>query len=531
VNVASRPAAPLTLAECLAIPPLSAAEVVAGGFGVNRTVRWVHVVDVPNVEECLVGGELVMTSGISLGHDQGHQRRIVPVMEEMDLAGLVVAIGPYVDRVPPVILEMADERGIPVMALPWEVNFRDVLQSVLTAIVDRQHAMLELSAQIHRSLTTLVLEGGDLGDLTERLTVLLDRESFVLDPSFQVVAGGPGRDGPPTPAPRVPEPTRRLRAHRQAAGAPPLEPRVISEAGLDGLLAPVVVERRLHGYLWIDGAGRPFSDLDIVAVEHGATVAALVSYKDDAVLQAEQRHERGVLDLLLDGTPSSADPRFDAARVLPPDATYAVMIVELPGYDPARAEHVAERAVRPVAPAARARWRGNRLVVIVPGQPHPPLDDVLDRLRSAFAESEAPRIGVSQPSLGVSSIGKAYREAGEALRLVPLVDASCRVCRAETVRTLRLVADRSAAADGGRLAIAQLADHDAAHGTELLATLDAYLQQDGNASTTARLLGIHRHTLLNRVERIVALLGVELTPATRLDLRLQLFLHGLRHRG
>lgn len=528
-----KPAAPLTLAECLAIPPLSAAEVVAGSAGVNRTVRWVHVVDVPNVEECLVGGELVMTSGISLGHDQSLQRRIVPVMEEMDLAGLVVAIGPYVERVPPVILEMADARGIPVMALPWDINFRDVLQAVLTAIVDRQHAMLSQSAEIHRSLTHLVLEGCGLDDLTERLTGLLGRESLVLDPACQVVAGGPAsaRDtdgGRPPGAPAAEHKTERLRDLRRLASAALLEPLVVSEPGLDGLLAPIVVERRLHGYLWIDGAGRPFSDLDVVAAEHGATVAALVSYKDDAVERAERRHERSALDLLLDGVPPGPDPRFDAARVLPPDAVFAVAIVDLPGHDPALAEQVAERAVRPVAPETRARWRGNHLVVIVPGFPHPPLDAAVSRLQAAFAAGEPPLVGVSEPAPGIASIGRAYREAGDALRVVPLVDAACRVCRAETVRALRLFADGTATASGSRpLAIARLADHDAVNGTHLLATLDAYLQQDGNASTTARLLGIHRHTLLNRIERIVAVLGIELTPATRLDLRLQLLLNGL----
>jgi DNA-binding PucR family transcriptional regulator len=56
----------------------------------------------------------------------------------------------------------------------------------------------------------------------------------------------------------------------------------------------------------------------------------------------------------------------------------------------------------------------------------------------------------------------------------------------------------------------------------LVQSLACLLDNDWNVSTSARILGIHRHTLLNRIERIEEILALELEPMSRLELRLQL---------
>lgn len=48
----------------------------------------------------------------------------------------------------------------------------------------------------------------------------------------------------------------------------------------------------------------------------------------------------------------------------------------------------------------------------------------------------------------------------------------------------------------------RLRDWDECHGSELLSTLETYFEMDRNAGRTAERLGIHRHTLRQRLERI-----------------------------
>lgn len=66
-----------------------------------------------------------------------------------------------------------------------------------------------------------------------------------------------------------------------------------------------------------------------------------------------------------------------------------------------------------------------------------------------------------------------------------------------------------------------LLDHDRQHGTQLLPTLQAYLEQGLNKQETAAKLFIHRQTLYHRLDKITAVLGEDyLLPQNRLSLEI-----------
>ena len=67
--------------------------------------------------------------------------------------------------------------------------------------------------------------------------------------------------------------------------------------------------------------------------------------------------------------------------------------------------------------------------------------------------------------------------------------------------------------------LAPLRDHDAAEGTQLLATLAAWLENDCSHEATARALGVHRHTVRTRLAHIERLLARDLGSfSTRAEL-------------
>ncbi|MGW1554756.1 helix-turn-helix domain-containing protein, partial [Streptomyces sp. NPDC002346] len=61
--------------------------------------------------------------------------------------------------------------------------------------------------------------------------------------------------------------------------------------------------------------------------------------------------------------------------------------------------------------------------------------------------------------------------------------------------------------------LAPLADHDARQGTELVASLRAFLENHGQWEAASAALGVHRHTLRARVERVQLLLPADLESA------------------
>jgi purine catabolism regulator len=63
-------------------------------------------------------------------------------------------------------------------------------------------------------------------------------------------------------------------------------------------------------------------------------------------------------------------------------------------------------------------------------------------------------------------------------------------------------------------------------GRELIRTLEAYFEHNGNLSQTAEALFVHRNTLIYRMERLATITGLNLdNPETRLAVQLALHIY------
>jgi DNA-binding PucR family transcriptional regulator len=121
---------------------------------------------------------------------------------------------------------------------------------------------------------------------------------------------------------------------------------------------------------------------------------------------------------------------------------------------------------------------------------------------------------ISSLSSGVGSLARLRDQAVTALAVVDLASGS-RAVRFEDVEAEVLVRDVVARlGPGARLsALDRLVAHDAEHGGELVATLQAYLQEHGSASRTAAALGVHVTTVRHRLARITDVSGARLDRA------------------
>jgi DNA-binding PucR family transcriptional regulator len=80
-----------------------------------------------------------------------------------------------------------------------------------------------------------------------------------------------------------------------------------------------------------------------------------------------------------------------------------------------------------------------------------------------------------------------------------------------------------------RTALAPVLDYDAAHGTLLRQTMEAYFAAGGSPGRAAETLHVHVNTVTQRLARLGSLLGSDWQrPERALDLQLALRLHRLR---
>src|SRR5213078_3954807 len=207
------------------------------------------------------------------------------------LAALAIKLHRYLDAVPPQMLAEADRRGFPIIEFPDGVGFDDVLNEVLTELLNRQAAVLARSEEVHRALVSVVLEGGGLEDLVAELARILGGPVMVTNPDGRVVA----RAGDPGELARLArgecfDASGRFRVEREPASSPAPGYAVVR----------VVAGRVDHGRI-VAFAPAAVTDADVHCLERAATVAALAITKRLAVAAVEDKYRADFLRDLVTG--------------------------------------------------------------------------------------------------------------------------------------------------------------------------------------------------------------------------------------
>ena len=105
----------------------------------------------------------------------------------MVLGGLAIALGPYMARIPEGMLADSERTGIPIIGLPWEVNFRDVTYALLTRLMQRQYQFLTGVDRLHRDLLGLAARQGDLTALCAHVARLTSCSVAIADAAHQII--------------------------------------------------------------------------------------------------------------------------------------------------------------------------------------------------------------------------------------------------------------------------------------------------------------------------------------------------------
>ena len=150
----------LTVSEILALEGLSAMRLRAGKQGLQLAVRWYYVAENENIAEWIMGGELVFITGINHPRDEENLIHLLMEGKQRGIAGMVILTGDaYIQAIPPRLIALADELGIPLIEQPYLLKMVIVTERIGTALVRSENAL-----QSQRDILLQLLTG-DYPDL------------------------------------------------------------------------------------------------------------------------------------------------------------------------------------------------------------------------------------------------------------------------------------------------------------------------------------------------------------------------------
>lgn len=507
-------------------------EVVAAAENLDRPVRWVHIADIQEIAPLLKGGELLLTSGLSLSRDPEQDLRYVRELAGVGVAGVFVTLGWSVSEIPAPMVEEADRLHLPIVVLRSPIPFVEVTEQVHSEIINRQYLLLQRAEQMGRDFTELVLHGAGVNQIVETLGNIVNKPVIVEDAAHQVVKyWNPGLGGTDV--------LELWESHSRTGHADVEDPISVKieegDPGCAWLDIPLREEPwgRVHVLL---PAGS-LEEVDNLALDRAATAIALALLSNREAAQLANNAKGDMIADIRRGNFSSPDQIHRRARALGSDLTgkrlHALIVdADFEGYvnrrqltEPGiqRAKHAMLEETRKAVAAAKctaiSTVDSDQILIILglpsAGKTENFLADIGERLADrlpSVMDGLTATVGVSR-ECGVEGLPRAFEEAREAVIYGKSTSTKQPMYRFEELGLHRLILrllELSELPQFVESELGPLLAHDAKSSLKLLPTLAAYLQHSANKSATAKAIHLERRSLYHRLDKISRLLGCDL---------------------
>jgi PucR family transcriptional regulator, purine catabolism regulatory protein len=535
----------LTVREMLGQDAMRGAQIIAGADGLDRVVRRLNVMTVPNIVRWTKQDEFLLTTGYPLPRQPGEFGRLIEQLAAKGLAGLGVKLDEYLAEVPEDAVELADRAAFPIVVIPPASPLDDVLSQTFETIVNRQAAALARRQQIHDAFLRVALTGGGLARLSGELAEILPGADVVIcDPAGYPLAATTrsAAQAPDVRAQYVPGGSGRVNTGWLVAGV-----HKDAETGTPWAAAVIRAGEMRHGWVLAVGGAQGLPGMAGVAVEQAALVAALEITRDLAVLAVEQQFASNALHDLVTGTVGHMDQALERAVRFGWDLRrpLTVLVARHSDVEPAGAEQGDDAARPQEASALRAVELWTRAVrdrdrdaavagfatelVAVMG-----VVDAAALARKIHADMTASTgraysVGVSQVGGGPLDIPRLYEEARVALQVGQRLNGSGAVTNFAGLGLYRLISNVSQAELRAFVhdTLGPVLDLPEPARSDLLKSLAVLSGTRFNVAESARVLHYHYNTMRYRVTKLERMLG-EFADDAAATLRIGVALEVLR---
>jgi len=517
---------------------------LAGEQGLDAPVRWVHISELEDPTPWMSGGELLLTTGLQLDTPK-RQRTFVARLADHQLAGLGFGVGFAHPEVPAALVEAAQARNLPLFEVPYELPFIAITERAFTAIVHEQYTVLRRAIAAHERLERVVLSERGLDGVAGALATLIGGSVLAFDARGAQLARRSFRHELADEA--IAELVRELRErtrggerHAFAPAAPELAGRALALPVGAGGAQEGEREGSVPLQAWLVAVKDEgvFSELDRLTLHQAVTIVALELLRRRVAEDTERRLAGDVLAAIVSGELAGAEL---GRRLEPFGLAERVAVLVLspprPGGSAASAAAAAlSAALRAEASDGLAARADGLACALIPGLDEDELLALAQRIAARIARAlDAPvQLGVGRAVPGADA-RRAFHEARCALE-----------ARALAQPELNANGDGTGAAAGGDPAsrstvasyrdlgsfqlLLSLQDDDAlrlfcdsilapieqgegGYGGELMRSLEAFIEENGQWERAARRLYCHRHTLRYRMRRVEELTGRSLGSA------------------
>lgn len=521
----------ITVREVLGFDCLQKSRLLAGEEGLDREIRYIDVIEVPDVASWLKEGGFYLTTGYSIKDDISAQLKLVESMVAKRAAALGIKFGRYLEEIPGKVISYCNQHCLPIISIPKEIPYLDISVPILTAILHRQAYLLQQGEKIHQELTRVFLKGGKQKEIAEALYGLMEKPVIIQDCRQKILIQVGAEDLQEEIKVDIANPIENL-ASRFCQDYRPI--RIAeSEGAIPRYIAPVIIYQRIFGYVSILETDPMLHDVDIKALEQASVVLALEMLKEKEKGEVANRLKGELLDDLVNGKYDSPLVIIRRGHYLGWNLTksYFILYVDIDNFedfiltnkDEVRIQSIkdiikdtANHTISYYNREAILVNKNDSLVVLLSYRPEESQDERVEfakKIKKSI-ETELPQfiisVGIGNFYPHINGLKQSYHEALQAITIGRDVFGQGQIYHYNQLGVYRLLVTLQENKNLRDYYYEVLGPILNVENDEMLMTICSMFRNFGNKSRAAKELCIHRNSLRYRLQKLERLLGVDL---------------------
>lgn len=537
----------ITIAEALNLEKMSEVEVLAGKKGLNRHITKVNIMEVPDIVDWVKEGELLFTTLYSIKDDEKALKNIVPKLAKKNLAGLGIKPGRYINEIPDFMIEQAKEHNFPLLKIPYDFSFSEFINPILSEILNVQTKFLEKTLNIHEVLTNTVLYENGLDRLSTVLVDMIKNPVLITDSNMAIMSYSIPDEYNNILSKEDLVDTVKINGNRETEeeiyGYRCKKKSVsLTDKNVDLIKIPIITPNSHFGYLFAWEYEKTINKLDISTLKWASTIAALDILNKRSIANVELKYKNELLYDILKGKLNNKQTIINRGKNMGMDLDkqFYVVVFELKELISKHfknkgllneniQKNYLESAKRIIDDDIIMGDLGTYLIALCPTEEKDKeaIKSFSDKVLNVIDQDDRDLVdvGVGNFQEDIINLNESYSQAKRAINVANKLKKDKQIYFFEELGVYKLLYKINTEEKNSFLenSIIPLLNYDKAHNTELLKTLRAFFEENGNLTNVAKKIYIHYNTVHYRLQRIEKITGLSLdNPDDKLNLEIAL---------
>lgn len=170
----------LSIKDVLKRPHFQDTKVIAGNKGLNRKIKWVHIVEIETFGHLLNGQELILTTGGDWASDKDKSLHYLQQLLDHNASALCIELSENTESPSQNMLALANQNDFPIILFNKEVKFIDITKDIHEVLLGYQENFWWDLEKLYKSFNQTLVSNGSIGDFLKILHQITNKQVVLI---------------------------------------------------------------------------------------------------------------------------------------------------------------------------------------------------------------------------------------------------------------------------------------------------------------------------------------------------------------